>query len=267
MKSPLVYLRSYRQIVHLEESKHLKAMHTQNITSIDEAKRLHAKIYLHNGYVTGADIGPDLKLHGQADPYQEHANYFVVRNHQLPKKPVVATARQIYANPEHGHDSFPTIKELELYPEMKRLILAIDPSRCVEISGLAKDHDVTSTAAMTLYRALWHHSLRRRHHVWLMACDARVYRNLEFLFGSALVRIGDNTFYMGSEVVPAMLEVHSSIDPLMQDAKSFNPFKRKMKRSLVKFFMHGLSVKLHEIQKNSVVPSREIAKAVDAKTL
>ncbi len=267
MKTPLSYLRSYRELARLEKADHFKAGHTPSKVSIAEAKRLHAKIYLHRGYVGQDDVGKDKALHKRADPYQEHSNYFVVRNHLLPNKPIVATARQIHHVPKLSHSSFPTIKELELYPEMKQMILALDPAKCVEISGLAKDHGVASSAPMVLYRALWHHSLRRHHHIWLMACDAKVFKNLKFLFGSALTRIGDNTFYMGSEVVPAMLEVHRSIDPLMQDARSLNPFKRRMKRMLVRFFMSGLSVKFQQLEKNSVIPSREIAKAVDAKAL
>jgi len=267
MKSPLSYLRSYNKVAQLETVVHLKASHSQDAETTDEAKRLHAKIYLHRGYVAPGDVGPDAILNKQADPYQEHSEYFVVRNHGALEQPVVAAARQIVAHPERGHDSFPTLKELKLYPEMRQSILALDPAKCVEISGLAKDHGVDSSAAMILYRALWHHSLRQGHHVWLMACDAHVYSNLEFLFGDALTRIGDNTFYMGSEVVPAMLEVHRSIDPLMQDTKSLNPFKRSMKRSLVGFFMQGLSLKFHDWGKTSTIPSREIAKAVDTHTL
>lgn len=267
MKTPLSYLRSYQRIAKLESNTHLRASHTKNKHAVDEAKRLHAKMYLHSGYVSADEIGKNKILRKSIDPYQAHANYFIVRNHAQPHKPVVATARQIHHVHKHGHNSFPTIKELELYPEIKKSILALDPAKCVEISGLAKDHDVSSAAAMILYRALWHHSLRRGHHVWLMACDARVFKNLEFLFGDSLIRIGDNTFYMGSEVVPAMFEVHRSIDPLIQDTKSRNPYMRGMKRNLVHFFMQGLSVKFHQLQKRAVVPSREIAKAVNSRSL
>lgn len=267
MMSPFNSLRSYREASRVENDKHFKAGRIDDDGGLGEAKRLHAKIYLHRGYVTNLDIGPDKIMHRQSDPHQDHSDYFAVRNHNHPARPVVATARLITSVPEHGHNSFPTIKELELYPEMKRSILALDPAKCVEISGLAKDHGVASSAPLVLYRALWHHSLRQGHHVWFMACDVRAYKRLEFLFGAAMTRIGPNTFYMGSEVVPAMLEVHRSIDPLMRGTKSLNPFKRRMKRNLVKFFTTGLSVKQREIQSGTSLPSREIAKAAEAKEL
>jgi len=266
MKLPFKSLRIYREVARLNEPVNFKAIHTTHANTIEEAKRLHAKVYLFRNYITEKDLNKNKVLHKKADPYQDHSNYFVVRHHNAKTRTVVATARQIVAT-KHGHSSFPTMKELELYPEMRKAIEAVDPSKCVEISGLAKMHGVSSTATLTLYRTLWHHSLRRGHHIWLVACDAQVYKKLHFLFGKAFVRIGDNAFYMGSEVVPAMLEVHRSIDPLMQDSKSMNPFKRKMKRNLVKFFMQGLSVKYHTLQQNAALPSREIARAVEENRL
>lgn len=267
MKSPLKYIRAYRELSSLDDVSHLRASSPKSSHSVQEARRLHAKIYLHHGYISPSDIGNDLTLTKSIDPYQNHSKYFVVRDHRHSSKPVIATARQIGAHPRHSHNSFPTIKELEIYPEMKQAILALDPAKCVEISGLAKDHGMPAISTMILYRSLWHHSLRQGHHAWLMACDAQVYKRLEFLFGDALKRIGDNSYYMGSEVVPAMLEVHRSLDPLIQDAKSLNPFKRRMKRKLVLFFMTGLSIKFQVLQNRKVIPSREIVRAAQSKHL
>lgn len=257
-------VRSLRQIAYINANHSFHSGHTINNQRINDAKSLHASVYLKKGYIKHLDLDENGRLHKEADSYQEHSHYFTVNDHSNSSKPVVATARQIHRKEGLNHDSFPTIKNMELYPDMKQAILALDPSKCVEISGLAKIKGVSSSAVLMLYRSMWHYSLRRKHHLWLMACDVNAFERLQYLFGDALVRIGDNSFYMGSEVVPAMLEVHRSVDSLMAESKSLNPFKRRMKRELVKFFMAGLSLKFKQISKKEIVVSREIIKSLEA---
>jgi len=238
--SPDKYLKNYRRFATLNRMNHLHAKHVMDENAVHSAKLLHAKIYLHNRYISTSDLDERGVMHKMADPYQEHSDYFTVHDSRDKESKVMATARLIKAHPAHGHNSFPTIKNLSLYPDSEKFIRSIDPSKCIEVSALAKDFGVSSHAVMILYRALWHHSLRKDHSLWLMACDVRAYRGLKFIFGDALTRTGDNAFYMGSEVVPAMLEIRSTLNPIMRDAKSLNPFKRFMKRELVKFLMSGM---------------------------
>ena len=255
-------IRSYRQVGYLNTPTNFAVGRTTLKSRIHEARSLHANVYLKRGYILESDLDTKRHINVLKDPYYKHSSYFVVSEYGNENR-VVATARQIRATEEQGHNSFPIIKEIELYPEMKATILALDPKKCVEISGLAKKSGESSSAVMALYRSMWHHSLRNRHHLWLIACDVKVFERLKYLFGDAFVRIGDNAFYMGSEIVPAMLEVNKSVDTLMEDSKTINPMKRRMKRELMKFFMSGLPVKLHQLSKKSIVPSRELAKIME----
>lgn len=220
---------------------------TTNANRILDAQRLHARIYLDRKYIKPNEVSGDGRIAASVDRYRNQSDYFVLVDATDPKGKILATARQIHAVHGQGHRSFPTVKQLKLYPEMNQLIRSIEPDKIVEISALAKEHGVDPRSIMLLYRAMWHHSLRRRHSIWLMACDAGVFSRLKELFGDAFIRIGDNSYYMGSEVVPAMLEVHRSIDDLvLQSRRSLNPFERQLKGSLVSFFMTGLPLKYHQ---------------------
>lgn len=251
----------YRQTATLNKIQNMSVTQASERDMIDAAQRLHAKIYLRRKYVTPDDISEDGRLNETADPYTNQSKYFVLTN-QLNKHPrVLATARQIHNVAGKGHDSFPTVKQLKLYPEMEQAIRAIDPSKCVEISALAKDHGVDPRGTMMLYRTMWHHSLRNGHRIWLMACDAKVFDHLKSLFGESFTRIGDNTYYMGSEVVPAMLEVHKSIGTLIQQSKSLNPFKRRLKLMLINFFTDGLPIDSAEtVSKKSRVSGQLVSR-------
>ncbi len=262
MASFINHFRSFRQIAYINARHSFRGGHTTNAHRVGEARSLHANVYIKRGYINFVDLDGFGRMHPESDPYQQHSHYFTVNDHSKSNKPVVATARQIHVNAGQQHNSFPTIKEMELYPDMRQAILALDPSKCVEISGLAKSQGVSSSAVLLLYRSMWHYSLRRKHHLWLMACDVKAFERLKYLFGDALVRIGDNSVYMGSEVVPAMLEVHRSVDSLMVESNTINPLRRQMKREIVKFFMSGLAVKFQQINRKSTVPSREIIKSM-----
>jgi hypothetical protein len=76
-----------------------------------------------------------------------------------------------------------------------------------------------------------------------MACDARVYKHLKFLFSDALVQVGPKTHYMGSAVIPAVLEVDRSLDVVISRSRSLNPLLRRLHIQLIKFFLAGLPAK------------------------
>jgi hypothetical protein len=228
----------YRKLLYGGDSSH-KVYLVETDPHLKQAQYLHAAIYIERGYITEDELGPDRRMHLRADPYQAHAQYFVVTN-ESQNGAVVATARQINAVEARGHASFPTVEKLKLYQSIRDAIEKVDPAHCVEISALAKAHGASSSAVLMLYRTMWQYSLTQGHRLWLMSVDSAAYARLKFLFGDALVRIGDNTIYMGSEVVPAMLEVERSLAPLKREGRSWHPVKRMMRREMVKFLLVGL---------------------------
>lgn len=208
------------------------------------AQRLHAHVYLERQFVTPDLIDSLGKLSRQADPYQYHSDYFAVSYNKDGDSEVIATARQIKVVKRHGHAYLPTIGKLKLYDGVRATIEQIDPTKCIEISGLAKKSGHSSYAVLMLYRQMWHYSLLHGHKVWLMACDAKVYDQLKFLFGNALTQIGPETFYMGSTVVPAILEVDNSYTALHHETRTINPLERRFKKEIVSFFTRGLPASL-----------------------
>ena len=209
-------------------------------TFLKQAKLLHAEVYLQRNFITADQLDRNGHLSVDHDPYQNHADYFVVSHAVDGELTVVATARQIKVNGEAGHASFPTISKLKLYAQNKAMIERVDPADCVEISALAKKRGHSSFATLMLYRQMWHHSLREHHVLWLMACDEAVFTQLKDLFGDALTQIGPKAFYMGSWVVPAALEVNSTLRAISTTRSGLNPVKRALKRDLVNFFSRGL---------------------------
>ncbi|HUD10861.1 MAG TPA: hypothetical protein VMS08_00500 [Candidatus Saccharimonadia bacterium] len=263
MKSISRALRSYRQLATSAHNPEFQAQHAISADHILDAQSLHAAIYLGRNYIQESDLGPDRRMHAESDPYQEHSDYFVVTK-KTPKGEVVATARQIRPYSNRGHLSFPTIEKLNLYPRLRDEIERVDPSLCAEISGLAKARGVDSVAVLLLYRTMWQYSLTSGHKIWLMGCDADVYSRLKFLFGDALVRIGKNSIYMGSEVVPAMLEVDRSITPLLRESRTLNLAKRIMKRRMVKFMIEGLPPEYLNVMKQPVSAYLALSKDAEA---
>lgn len=202
-----------------------------------EAQRLHAEVYVARRFITPDVVGTDGRIARHHDPYQDHSRYFVVRSLA---GDIVATARQVEARPHTGYNSFPMMKAVTLFPEAQAAIKSLDPRSCVEISALAKRRGISSTATLVLYRAMWQYSITASHSAWLIACDAAVYERLEFLFGPALGRVGEPTRYMGSLVVPAILDISSSLANMRRATGSRNPLKNRLRRRLINFFVTGL---------------------------
>ncbi len=208
---------------------------------IQAAQRLHAQVYLDCGYVDKTMLTPDGRLSLEHDPYQLHADCFVVTQRHDYRRQLIATARQIRVSEDLAlsHHSFPTFSRLKLYIKERERITKANPSDCVEISALAKLRTTNSVAVLLLYRTMWHHSLRVRHQLWLMACDAKLYGRLKLLFGDTLVQAGPETYYMGSKVVPAILEVPGSLELLRGEVHKSGIMRRGLKRRIVNFFLSG----------------------------
>lgn len=180
----------------------------------------------------------DGMLTKKADPHQFHSRYFVVIDTKSSR--MVATARQIELRPGHGHKSFAMVKQANLYQRGRKLIKKHDPATIIEISGLAKERGVSKIAPLLLYRAMWHHSLRRGHTLWLTACDVRLFIRLKLLFGSSISKIGRVTPYYGGDVVPAMLCVQTSVSDLGKSLEKAAPFEKPLRHRIARFMLNGI---------------------------
>ena len=174
------------KVQRLDDKKFLRA-----------AKQLHAEVYLGRNFVMERDVHKGV-ITVRADPYQDHADYFGVIDKE--SDTVVAIARQIHHNAEFP---LPIFKHLDL----KKDYTQVEPSEIVEISAFAKRRGVDSRALLLLFHEMFSHSRSKGHQYWLMAVDKKVYARMKTLFGPVLRRIGPETFYMGSDVIPAEVDM------------------------------------------------------------
>ncbi len=213
---------------------------------LDEAKRLHASVYLYRNFVSPEDIDEDGRLHHQADPHQKHAHYFIAVERKDPRKTVVATARQIEVEDEKGMNSFPILEKSKVYKRAAVEISAQDPKACIEVSGLAKRSGTGTEALLLLYRQMWHRSLRDGQTMWLMACDVRLYDRLKLLFDGAITRIGPRSHYQGGDVIPAMLRPYEGLSALITATESSRFKTRAFRRGILRFLYEGYPKELLE---------------------
>lgn len=207
------------------------------------AKKLHASVYLSRGFISAEHVEETGIMTARHDPHQGHSQYFVVTEPAATGPAVIATARQIFSTPAQGFDSFPIMKLAKLYPVENRQINIGEPQDYVEISGLAKSFGMSSMVPLFLYRTMWHYSLETEQKYWLMACDVRLYKRLKLLFGPSIRQIGDVSQYQGGDVVPAILDVHRSHEVLSSAMPVVNPLNRRIRRSVLAFFLDGLNDK------------------------
>lgn len=205
---------------------------------LHEAKRLHAKIYLERTYIDPEDVNQDGVMHLLSDPHQKHSDYFVVTEVGNESK-VMATARQIRA--DRDLKQLPIFEKSRLYAKSRKYLSSLNSQDVVEISGLAKDHGVSSAIVLELYLVMWGESMSSGHQVWLMACDVRLYRRLKILFGSSIVRIGKRTHYKGGDVVPCKLELKQSHKRLLRNLNNKHPIYGRARRSIAQKFLSNYS--------------------------
>lgn len=175
----------------------------EHFEELATAKKLHAAVYLSRAFITHDDLMDDI-IHETSDPHQRHADYFVVKRNGR----IVAAARQIiYRGEGELHKSFPVLEKSLIHMRSRNRIMAFQPEEIVEISALVKAGGESSIVPLLLYRALWRHSLKSRHRIWVMACDIRLYQRLKLLFGPSLTKIGQRTPYVGGDVIPVALDI------------------------------------------------------------
>lgn len=228
---------AYWQILSSPETSHIyRVTRIGNIESSDlqEAKHLHASVYLSRGFIDETDIEGSI-IHPQSDPHQHHADYFVVKR----KERVIAVARQIlYKGEGQHHESFPVLEKAIIYNRSRMRILNYHPQEIVEISALVKKSGESSIAPLVLYRELWKHSLRSNHRIWVMACDVRLYERLKLLFGPTLTKIGQRTPYKGADVIPVALDIQHSVKYVQKITQArTNPFN--IRRQAAEFMLKG----------------------------
>ncbi|HVI69224.1 MAG TPA: hypothetical protein VM581_02085, partial [Magnetospirillaceae bacterium] len=230
------YLAAFRK----DEHSNFRVEEVVSDDYLGAAKKLHAKVYLSRGFVSEKDVVDGLLTH-HADPHQKHSRYFVVID--LKTSRVVATARQIELKQGYGHNSFAIVKQANLYERARRMVRKHDPAKTIEISGLAKESGVSKIAPLLLYRAMWHHSLRSEHTLWLLACDVRLFIRLKLLFGAGISKIGRVTPYYGGDIVPAVLDVQNSVTNLKKALERANSFEKPLRRRIVRFMLNGIPAK------------------------
>lgn len=194
-----------------------------------EAKRLHADIYLERSFIAEQDLHEGvIKL--ETDPHQEHADYFGVID--MESRVVVAIARQIMHGKGH---SLPIFERVKLEKDYSH----IEKREIVEISAFVKRPGADSRALLLLFNEMFAHSKAQGHRYWLMAVDKEVYVRLKTLFGPAMSRIGPETFYMGSNVIPAEVDM-DEVGRLLKRSYYFSlPPLRSVRRLLYLYFTAG----------------------------
>jgi hypothetical protein len=207
-----------------------------------DAKRLHADVYLGRGFIEDHHVDKAGAISLEADPHQQHSQYFVACEEVGKKEIVRVTARQIRAKKERGFDSFPILRHAHIYPEMRQRVYKFKPENCVEISGLAKQRGTTTVATLIVYRMMWFESLRRGDKLWLMACSPSLFQRLKQLFGPNVVQMGERTPYVGEDVIPAMVVIDEALYYLHKNAQTLHPTKRLLYRAVLRFFTDGLPV-------------------------
>ena len=229
VKDALSYWRVFSGIESAQQYRVYRVLPGDD--DLQAAKKLHASVYLARSFVHPTDVVDGI-ICDDSDPHQKHAEYFVAKR----KNEVVGLVRQIHFKGEgRHHDSFPILNLARLFPSAKRDILSLNPQMITEISALAKKTGESSVIPLLLYRALWQHSQKCEHRLWIMACDVRLYERLKILFGESLVQIGERTAYQGGDTIPVYIDIRLAQDHVRQLKKSRTNIKSRLQRKAALF--------------------------------
>lgn len=206
-----------------------------------EAKKLHAEVYLRYGFIKPINV-VDGMIDEKTDPYAKHAEYFVAIDKE--RDQVVALIRQIHQR--HGA-TLPLLR----HQLTSRTYQHVHKNDIVELSAFAKKPGVDSRVTLLLFREMLIRSSERGHQYWVFACDKNVYTRLKTLFGGLLKRTGPDVFYMGSDVVPAEIELDHLVAGLRQSYQRSLPPLRGVRRFLYSSFMPVVNQSKFSIQRKS----------------
>jgi hypothetical protein len=232
-------LKYYRQLD--AEVPNLRTVVVSEPDALSAAKELHARTYLRVGIQPAEALTSDGHIGLAFDPYQAHAQYFSVQDFRDGRPRTVAAARVIFADPDSGLDSFPFFRErAPLYPRYRKLLAALDPAACGEISALVREPGANGKAALMLYRAVWHYALSQRYEYLLVLCKARLYRRCKVIFGKSWIRVGPSYDRLTNiREIPVVIDVRRSLDQALSLSR-VNPVKRRIKLKALQFFLRGL---------------------------
>lgn len=225
-------MKQYRRISLKKLAEQYTVRKVSQGVYFDQARKLHASVYAAHGFVTNDDISGDGYLTQNADPHEQHADYFVAIDNEHDE--VVALVRQIHQRAGHMLPVFEHKLTGKNYTH-------IHHDDIVEISAFAKKRGTDSRVTLLLFGEMLQHSRQRGHRYWVFACDSLVYRRLKTLFGRLLQKTGSEVFYMGSNVVPAEVDLDRALHQLRSNYRYSVPPLRQV-RKFLHDSMHAFSV-------------------------
>lgn len=170
------------------------------MSELAAARRFQAQRYLEAQYVTTQDISADGVVD---DPWVPFSDYFTA--HDVDGE-MLGTCRMIRPSPL----GLQTFAKATLYPETVQKFSAVPAWACVEISALATSRKRARTST-ALYVNVWREAVLRRHVYMFAFMDSRVVKVLRGMFASPFEQIGPTLQFMGSETVPVVMHIPTSI--------------------------------------------------------
>lgn len=190
---------------------------------LESAKKLHASVYLAQGFVRKDDIESNGQLHSDIDQFASHADYFVAIDNDTDE--VVALVRQIHQRTG--------MKLPVLHHKMAQKNYAHTHDHdIIEVSAFAKKKGVDSRVTILLFSEMLRYSKQNNHQYWVFACDSKVYGRLKILFGKLLQKTGPETYYMGSKVIPAEVNLDAALKQLRRNYRYSIPPLRHVRHFL-----------------------------------
>ena len=181
----------------------------------DSALRLHAAVYMREGYIEADEIDDDGYIVEGVDPYRQRSDYFYTVDEDVD---FVGTCRQIRCDRKDGIASLPTLSHFRIMPDKLLGVAGADkladikPKEVVEISALATanmeggkayNHEKT----VELYASMLRRSVDEGHKIWVMSTDSRLTEILNDMMGGHFVPIGESADYIGSRSDPGAMNV------------------------------------------------------------
>lgn len=184
-------------------------------SDIQAARRLHAELFLAQGYVDEADL-VDGFIGSRVDPWVAASTYFLARDR---KGACIGVCRQI-SSPTAAH--LPTMRMKQLNRSVTRQLRRQMNGAVVEISALGVVPGADPFTATLLYSCMWAYS-RYRHSAWVMSVHPMVWTHLTASLGPVLEVFGPTQWYMGSDVIPSVLWTDSTSSTIMKHAEGLPP--------------------------------------------
>ena len=248
MKKIIKQVKRYSELLDLSHNKHsykcviLREGSKQHVL----AKQLHTSVYKHLGFIDETDINEQGIISLRADPHQVHSIYFAVSDSISYGKPL-AVARQINYKEELGYQSFPLMSRASIAHNHMSKIISYDPNEIVEISALVKAPEASPLSPLVLYKFMLDYSLKdRKHKVWLMALDTKVYKGMKYNFGGVLTEIGPEISLTGGGAIPLMMHTDGVFNVMEQEIKKSRLIQKQVRQMILSFYKSDLSFEFEQ---------------------